>query len=143
MNTTGHIRMKILVVDDEPVSREVLRKIITSIGGHQVTVAEDGAAAWTLLDDPGRYFDVVFLDVTMPAPDGFEVLKRIRESHALASIEVIMCTGSNDRPTIAKAIQLGARHYVVKPCSEAIIAGKLLQIRPPQKVVERRLAGAA
>jgi len=120
-----------------------MQKIITSIGGHQVTTAEDGVAAWALLDDPGRYFDLVFLDLSMPPPDGFEVLKLIRQSHALASVEVVLCTGSNDRPTIAKAIQSGARHYLVKPCTEEVIRAKLLQFRPPQTDVERRLAGAA
>jgi len=135
--------MKILIVHDEPVSREVLRKIVSSTGEHQVTTAEDGTVAWALLDDPGRYFDVVFLDLSMPGPDGFDILKRILGSALLASVEVVLCTGANDRATIAKAIQLGARHYVVKPCTEAVISAKLKQIRPPQASVTRRLAGAA
>ena len=135
--------MKILIVDDDPVSREVLRKIIASRPAHQITVAEDGTAAWALLDDPSRYFDVVFLDLTMPSPDGFEVLKRIRTSRLHDSVEVVICTGSNDRATIAKAIQLGARHYIVKPSTEAVVMGKLQQIRPDEAAVpERRLAGA-
>ena len=135
--------MKILIVDDDQVSREILRKIVSLTGEHQITVAEDGATAWALLDDPGRYFDVAFLDLTMPKPDGFDLLQRIRSQPSLASIEVVLCTGSNDRATIARAIQLGARHYVVKPCTEAVITAKLRQIRPPEVVAGRRLAGAA
>ena len=135
--------MKILIVDDDAVSREVLRKIVSVSGEHQVTAAEDGATAWTLLDDPSRYFDVVFLDLSMPQPDGFEVLQRIRQTPVLSSLEVVVCTGANDRATIAKAIQHGARHYIVKPCTEAVITAKLNQIRPPAAVGERRLAGNA
>jgi two-component system chemotaxis response regulator CheY len=136
--------MKILIVDDEPVSREVLRKIVSIAGEHQITTADGGESAWALLDDPGRYFDVAFLDLSMPKLDGFDLLKRIRESPVLASVEVVVCTGSNDRPTIAKAIQCGARHYVVKPCTAAVVVAKLNQIRPPIPIVgRRRLAGVA
>jgi CheY-like chemotaxis protein len=135
--------MKILVVDDDPVSREILRKIVSSTGEHQVTVAEDGATAWAYLDDPGRYFDVAFLDLSMPHPDGFELVQRIRQSPIHASTAIILCTGSNDRATITKAIQLGVRHYIVKPCTEAIVQAKLQQIQPAGcPVGERRIAGA-
>ena len=122
--------MKILIAEDEPVSREVLRKIISSQGTHQITVAENGASAWALLDDPSRYFDVAFLDITMPEPDGLELLRRIKESAVLSSMHVILCTASNDRATVAKAIQLGAKHYLVKPCSEASVLAKLEQVQP-------------
>ena len=136
---SGRICMKILIVDDDPVSQAVLREIVTATGEHQVTTAGDGAAAWALLDDASRSFDVAFLDISMPELDGFELLLRIRRSPLLSSTEVVLCTGANDRATIAKAIQFGARHYVVKPCSAPIIAAKLKQIG---QIVERRLAGA-
>lgn len=54
--------MKILIAEDDPVSRAVLAKIIGADPHHQTTAAEDGEAAWALLDDPGRCFDVAFLD---------------------------------------------------------------------------------
>jgi CheY-like chemotaxis protein len=143
IGTNGRISMKILIVDDDPVSREVLRKIIVARTTHQVTVAENGTIGWALLDDPSRYFDVAFLDLTMPAPDGFELLQRIRRSPLLSSVEVVLCTGSNDRATIARAIQLGARHYIVKPCNEAVVLAKLLQIHPAESAAdERTVAGA-
>ncbi len=122
--------MKILIVDDDPVSRGVLRQILSKQPDHQITVAEDGASAWALLDDANRYFDVAFLDLSMPPPDGFELLQRIRKSPLLHGVEVVLCTGANDRATIAKAIQHGARHYIVKPCTEAVVTAKLEQIRP-------------
>ena len=135
--------MKILIVDDDPVSRTILRKIVASQPKHQVTDAENGATGWALLDDPNRYFDLVFLDLTMEAPDGFELARRLRSSPLLASVEIVFCTGSNDRATITKAIQLGVRHYIVKPCSEAVVLAKLQQIRPaPPVASERRFARA-
>ena len=131
--------MKILIADDDPVSRGVLHKILTLRQEHHVTVAEDGAKAWNFLDDPSRYFDVAFLDLSMPHLGGFELLQRIRTSPLLADIEVVLCTGSNDRATIAKAIQLGARHYIVKPCTEAVVTAKLKQIRPSESLAAERL----
>jgi len=122
--------MKILIVDDEPVSREVLRKILQSQPEHQTTVAAGGSEAWALLDDTSRYFDVVFLDITMPPPDGLEVLRRIRQSPLLKSVRVILCTAASDRATVVSAIKLGANNYLVKPCTEASVLKKLQEMKP-------------
>jgi CheY-like chemotaxis protein len=122
--------MKILIADDDPVSRAVLAKIIATQEEHQTTMAEDGHAAWALLDDPARSFDVAFIDLSMPKVDGFELLRRIRNSPLLKSIEVVLCTGSNDRATVVKAVGLGARHYLVKPCAAEAVLAKLRQFQP-------------
>jgi len=128
--------MHILIAEDDAPSREILASICRKSGEHQVALAEDGRVAWNLLDDPKRWFDVVFLDVQMPEWGGLEVLQRLRQSTVYRSVEVIMCTASNDRATITKAVDLGARHYIVKPCSEAVVTAKLKLIE------QKRLAEA-
>ena len=134
--------MKLLIVDDDPTTREILRNILTARPGCQVTVAADGKKGWELLDDPGYSFDVVFLDLMMPEPDGFEVLRRIRASSFLQSLKVVLLTGVNDRASVTRAIQLGARHYLVKPCNEGLINAKLDQIQPREKPgLDRVMAG--
>ena len=136
------VHMKILIIDDDPVSRAVLQKILTAQPEHQTTVAEDGRSGWALLDDSARYFDVVFLDITLPDVDGLQLLQAIRQSRFLRKLEVVMCTGSTDRVTISKAIQLGARHYLVKPCSPEVVLAKLRQIKPAgEAAVEHQFAG--
>jgi CheY-like chemotaxis protein len=120
--------MKILVADDEPTFRETMRAILSQWPEHHVTIVEDGDAAWTMLNDTGRSFDLAFLDVSMPGQGGLDLLQRLRESPFYRSIQVVICTAANDRATIAKAIQLGSRHYLVKPCTEAVIADKLRQL---------------
>ena len=122
--------MRILIADDDPTSRTLLTKIISILPEHSVTAVEDGSAAWQLLDDPGRSFDVLFLDLNMPHVDGFELLGRIRQSPNLKSLEVVLVTAATDRATVIKAAQLGARHYLVKPCSIAAVAAKLKQFQP-------------
>jgi len=120
--------MNILIVEDDAPSRETLTQICKKSEEHQVTAVEDGQAAWALLDDPKRWFDVVFLDIQMPGLDGMDVLKRLRGSALHRSTEVVMCTASNDRATITEAVRLGAKHYIVKPCTEAVVTAKLKAI---------------
>ncbi|HWA27451.1 MAG TPA: response regulator [Lacunisphaera sp.] len=129
--------MHILIAEDDSTSRAILEKICRNSGEHHLTLAADGAEAWTLVDDPKRWFDVVFLDVQMPEMGGLEVLQRIRQSSVYRSIEVVMCTAANDRVTITKAMQLGVRHYIIKPCSEAAVTEKLKLI-DQQRVAEAR-----
>lgn len=133
--------MRILLVEDEPVSRLALTKILATQVDLQTTVAENGAIAWNLLDDPGRSFDVVFLDLGLPKLDGFELLQRIRQTPILKSLEVVVCTASNDRATVIKAAQHGARHYIVKPCTPDVVLGKLRQLQPASAVNGERLPG--
>lgn len=120
--------MRILIAEDDPTSRAILVAIVSKWSGHQVAVAETGQAAWTMLSDASRWFDVLFLDQMMPDLTGLEVLQRIRQEPHLQSLEVIMCTAANDRTTITQAIGLGIRHYIVKPATEAVVAAKLQQI---------------
>ena len=96
--------------------------------GHQITDATDGDEAWALLDNPARYFDLVFLDVTMPH-SGIQVLSRIKESPILRSLRVVICTATSDRETVTKIVQLGTRHFIVKPATSPLVLAKLKQIQ--------------
>lgn len=126
----GHpTRMKILIVDDDPVSLRLLRQILSTEEGHQITEAVDGAEAWALLDNPSLFFDVAFIDISMPKVDGVELLTYIRESQILGSMRVVMCTSTSNKETVAKVIQLGARHFIVKPANAPLVMGKLAQIK--------------
>ena len=135
--------MKILIVEDEPTSRAILTQILKGVEGTQVTVAESGQQAWELLDDASRSFDVVFLDLEMPKLNGFDLLRRIRAAPLIRSIHVVICTASKDRESVVKAIELGTRHYIVKPFTEELVRAKLQQLRSSgSPSTERRLAGA-
>jgi DNA-binding response OmpR family regulator len=134
--------MNILVVEDEPVASAVLVKILSARPGTQVTTADTGDAAWARLDDPGRFFDLVFLDISLPGVDGLELLRRIRNSALHTRTQVVMCTAASDRDTVTKAIALGVKHYLVKPLSEAAVLAKLAALTPPAAAgPSRQLAG--
>ncbi len=120
--------MKILLVEDDPVARTVLAKILAAHPDIRTTVAEDGEAAWNFLDDPHRTFDVVLLDLSLPKVDGFTVLERLRGNPLTREIDVVLCTAAHDRATVVRAVGLGVRHYLVKPCTEATVFAKLTQL---------------
>ena len=71
-------RSRVLIVDDEPVVRRALQRILER-DGHRVTLAERGQEAIDLYAARWRDLDVVVLDITMPDIDGREVLRRMRE----------------------------------------------------------------
>lgn len=102
---------KLLVVDDEKNLRLVVQKEMTR-QGHQVACAEDGEAAWALLDEDD--FDVVLCDINMPRLDGIGLLRRTRERDQNPP-EVIMLTGQATVESAIEAMKLGAYDYLTKP----------------------------
>lgn len=105
-------KARILVVDDEPGPREVLREILYA--DYQVVTAESGyAALQTLKTSPP---DLVLLDLKMPDMNGLDLLKAIKETDA--TIEAIMMTAYASLETIRGAMAYGASGYLVKPFRE-------------------------
>ena len=102
---------KLLVVDDEKNLRLVVQKEMTR-QGHEVEVAEDGEAAWALIEEED--FDVVLCDINMPHLDGVNLLRRTRELCQYPP-EVIMLTGQATVETAIEAMKLGAYDYLTKP----------------------------
>ncbi len=102
---------KLLVVDDEKNLRLVVEKEMTR-QGHDVQTAQDGEAAWELIE--ARDFDVVLCDINMPRLDGLGLLRRVREQ-SQSQPEVIMLTGQATVESAIEAMKLGAYDYLTKP----------------------------
>jgi len=102
---------KLLVVDDEKNLRLVVQKELTR-QGHEVECAEDGEAAWEMLE--GEDFDVLLCDINMPRLDGMALLRRTRE-RSQNPPEVIMLTGQATVESAIEAMKLGAYDYLTKP----------------------------
>jgi two-component system chemotaxis response regulator CheY len=129
---------KILIVDDDPVSRRVLRQILAQAEpGCVVVEAHSGIEACVMLEMPGHGIEFVFLDLTMPDFDGFEVLDRIRQVRSPQSPAVILCSSATDRSTVLKAAAAGARHFIVKPPRVEVVAEKLRQVRATRGTASR------
>ena len=104
---------RILIVDDEP---HILRSLgfVLEKAGYQVLQARSGAEALRLVDQGP---DLVFLDIMMPAPDGYEVCRRIKSSQAHSGTQVIMLTAKGLDADRQRSLEAGADGYMTKPFS--------------------------
>lgn len=105
-------RSRILVVDDEPKNRELIRDTLEA-HGFGVEEANDGEQALAAIAQSAP--DVVLLDVAMPGMDGLEVCRRLRAQESTADLPVIMVTAHADRQDRLDGIKAGANDYLTKP----------------------------
>jgi DNA-binding response OmpR family regulator len=101
---------RILVVDDEPNVRLVLRTTLES-SGYLTIEAEDGAAALRSLDQ--THCDLALLDLNMPGMGGMQVLERLRQSNH--DVPVVIVTAHASVPNAVQAMKLGAIDFLAKP----------------------------
>lgn len=101
---------QIMIVDDEPGVRALLRDAL-SIAGFEVIEANDGMSALTVLrsNKPA----LIVIDINMPLMDGFELVERLRSTNDLTP--VLMLTAREDKSDIARGLKTGADDYVIKP----------------------------
>ena len=129
---------KILVVDDEPKIREVIKEY-AEFSGFEVTEAEDGMSAVGLckLND----YDLIVMDIMMPKLDGFSACKEIRKTK---DIPTIMLSARGEEYDKLFVFELGIDDYVVKPFSpkeliariNAILSRRKGSVAPPQQTLK-------
>jgi two-component system, NtrC family, nitrogen regulation response regulator NtrX len=105
---------RLLVVDDEPGIRQTIRGVLQD-EGYDVETAESGEAC--LEELAKRTYDLVLLDIWLPAMDGMEVLNRIQEIPSGDRPNVVMISGHGKIETAVKATKLGAYDFLEKPLS--------------------------
>ena len=106
--------LKILLVEDDDDHAEL---VLRSLGDHRVanaiSRASDGEEALAFLSK--NQVDLILLDLRLPKIDGLEVLRRIKSSDELNQIPIVILTTSEAEADVAKAYELKANAYVVKP----------------------------
>jgi DNA-binding response OmpR family regulator len=102
----------VLVVDDEPMARSMLRLILVR-AGFEVREAEDGEAALSEVDR--SLPDLMILDIMMPGIDGFEVCERLRADESTNSLPIIMLSAKTGTESVKRGLNLGANKYLTKP----------------------------
>lgn len=118
--------LKILVVDDFPTMRRIIRNLLKELGFENVDEAEDGQMALDKLRNGS--FEFVVSDWNMPNLDGLAMLQQIRADPAMAKLPVLMVTAEAKKENIIAAAQAGANGYVVKPFTAATLEEKLNKI---------------
>jgi signal transduction histidine kinase len=104
--------LKVLIAEDDPVSRRLLQ-IHLEKWGHQVTTAADGAEAWRLFQ-AGSY-PLVISDWVMPEMDGPELVRRIRACQRPGYVYVILLTSKATKADVVEGMEAGANDFVAKP----------------------------
>jgi DNA-binding response OmpR family regulator len=126
--------VNILIVDDDPDIVALVKRWLEREGHGVDHVATGPAALKALALEPLP--DLVLLDVMLPRIDGFALLKEIRSNERLHRLPVIVMSGFADRDEdIARAMQLGANDYIVKPLMEYHFLariGRLASAKPPK-----------
>jgi CheY-like chemotaxis protein len=113
---------KILVVDDEPVGRQLLQAVLLP-EGYDVEMAENGKEA--ILKMETYHPDLVLLDVMMPGMDGYETMNRARTDPKIKNIPVIFITALDDRDSRIRGLESGAHDYIAKPFDRIEILTKI------------------
>lgn len=118
--------MKVLSVDDSAIIRKIIRGSAETLG-LDFLEAGDGQEALNLLDDEYKDVSLILLDWNMPVMDGFTTLQYLKADERFKSIPVMMVTTEAERTNIVRAIQAGAKHYLVKPFSPEDLMSTMLE----------------
>lgn len=105
--------MRILVADDAACNRLILREMLLR-AGHEVVLAEDGIAAWAVLQQPDAP-KLAVLDWMMPGLDGLEVVQKAQALFQAEPVYCILLTARADKEDIVRALDAGANDYLTKP----------------------------
>lgn len=128
-------KMRILVVEDDPVQRLILVSLLNR-HGHEVIAVSDGAAGWDALRL--STFNIVFTDWMMPGMSGLELIQKIRSTSLGRYVYAIVCTSRSSRADLVEGLKSGADDYIEKP----VHADELLvRLAAGERVInlERRL----
>ncbi len=129
------MRLRVLVVDDDPAVCEVIQTVLASAGLDAVAETKSGRAMEITKKDK---FDAIFLDVRMPSPDGVELARQIRATGMNQKTPVIMITGDERRETLTRGFEAGANFFLFKPIDKSRLLRVVRAARGPIQQERRR-----
>mgnify|MGYP005991060263 FL=1 len=128
---------RILIVDDEPFNLDLLEQELELLGHTSVRAANGRAALDRLSEEP---FDLVLLDVMMPALDGYAVLERMKAHEAWRHTPVVMISALMEIGSIVRCIELGAFDYLPKPFEPVILEARIRSCLERKRAHDREVA---
>ncbi|BCD59901.1 MULTISPECIES: chemotaxis response regulator CheY [unclassified Nitratiruptor] len=123
--------IKILVVDDAPTIRRILKNALKEMGYENVDEAEDGQVALQKLRSGNYQF--VITDWNMPNMTGIELVQEIRKDPKLKHLPILMVTAEAKKENIILALKSGVNNYIVKPFTPKVLKEKISAIFTPKK----------
>ncbi len=122
---------RILVVDDMPTIRDLVKNQLRGMGFKNIIEAFDGEAALALVISNqvgGSPIELIVSDWNMPKMTGLEFLKQIRASEQFAKLPFVLLTSESDRDQVTEAIMAGVSQYLVKPFAAKAFEDKLKSV---------------
>lgn len=120
--------LDLLVVDDSPVTRKMVRRAIGLCGIEVSEVQEAGNGAEALEKLAAHRFDLVLADINMPVMNGVELVERMARDPDLASIPVVIVATPMSQQRVDHLLDTGARAYIAKPFRPEALRDVLAQI---------------
>ncbi|MCI0754800.1 response regulator [Teichococcus vastitatis] len=118
--------MKILVVDDYPTMRRIVKNLLDQIGYKDVEEAGNGVEALEKIKV--HRYDLVISDWNMEPMTGLELLKEVRADAGLSKTPFIMVTAESKTENVVAAKQAGASQYIVKPFTAETLKAKIASV---------------
>jgi two-component system chemotaxis response regulator CheY len=111
--------MRILVVDDSRVARNIVKNMLKAMYNIEdgFIEATNGEEAWSILQGSGS-IDLVLLDWNMALLSGIDLLRRLRQTEKFKSLPVIMITSEAAKYNVIEAVKAGVNDYLIKPLTE-------------------------
>ena len=113
----------VLVAEDDPMFRKILKSWLEN-WGYRVIVADDGTAAWNILQQE-RPPELLILDWVMPGIDGLQLCRRIRERQTTPYQYILLITAKDDAEDVVTGLEAGADDYLTKPLDRSELRARL------------------
>jgi CheY-like chemotaxis protein len=125
--------MKILVAEDNAVTATLMTGILTR-QGYTVVLAGNGSEALNLLNSDPEIQGVI-TDIMMPESSGLDLLRALRAHETWKNLPTIVTTVRDDRETVAQAVALGCKEYILKPVRPARLIERVRKVFGQEKVI--------
>lgn len=116
----------ILVVDDQPLTRTMIKSILKGLGFATVLQAENGNTAMNRIQS--EPIDLIICDWNMPLVSGIDVLRMLRNNPATRKLPFLMLTAEAYRENVSAAIEAGVDGYIAKPFTPEVLAEKIVRV---------------
>jgi two-component system chemotaxis response regulator CheY len=118
----------ILIVDDSPAMRRVVKRVVDISGVDVGTYLEAGNGIEALVVLRAEWVDLIMTDINMPEMDGEELLLEVRKDPALSTIPLLVVSTDRSESRIKQMISLGADGYVSKPFMPAMLSQEMYRL---------------
>jgi len=117
-------KIKVLVVDDFPTMRRIIKNLLKQLGFENIDEAENGRRSYLKIKEIQNN-GLVVCDWNMPVMEGIDLLKNVRSDPALKDMPFLMVTAEAEKEKVIEAIKAGVDNYIVKPFTGEVLKEKL------------------